>query len=61
MKTEKHMKWAVYEAPVTTLFKIELEGAFMQASVGVEAELGEKDLDIEVEEYDRFDMDITFE
>lgn len=55
------MKWAVYEAPVTTLFKIELEGAFMQASVGVEAELGEKDLDIEVEEYDRFDMDITFE
>lgn len=55
------MKRTVYEAPATELFTIEMEGAFMQASVGVEATLGEEDLDIEVEAYDRFDNEITFE
>ena len=55
------MKRTVYEAPVTELFQIELEGGFMQASVGSEAVLKEEDINFEVEEYDSFENQITFE
>ena len=56
---KEQMKRAVYEAPVTELFQIELEGGFMQASQ-LPASINE-DTEIVVEEYDRFDTDITFE
>ena len=32
-KMKKQMKRTVYEAPVTELFRVELEGSFMSASV----------------------------
>lgn len=55
----EQMKRTVYEAPVTELFHIEMEGGFMQASQ-LPASINE-DTEIVVEEYDRFDNDITFE
>ena len=56
---KEQMKRTAYEAPVTELFRIELEGGFMQASQ-LPASINE-DTTIEVEEYDRFDMEITFD
>ena len=56
---KEQMKRTVYEAPVTELFRIELEGSFMQASQ-LPASINE-DTEIVVEEYDRFDTEITFE
>ena len=53
------MKRAVYEAPVTELFKIELEGGFMQSSVQTKIKV--EDTTFEVEEYDSFENQITFE
>ena len=58
---KEQMKRTVYEAPLTELFQIELEGAFMQASVGSEAVLKEEDINFEVEEYDSFENQITFD
>ena len=55
---KEQMKRTVYEAPLTELFQIELEGAFMAGSQ--EAVIKEEST-IEVEEYERFDNEITFE
>jgi hypothetical protein len=56
------MKRTVYEAPRTEHFLVEIEGCFMATSaVGEKAVLGEENVTIEVEDYDRFDNDITFE
>jgi len=57
-KMKEQMKRTVYEAPLTELFQIELEGAFMAGSQ--EAVIKEEST-IEVEEYERFDNEITFE
>ena len=53
------MKRTVYEAPVTELFQIELEGGFMQSSVQTKIKV--EDTTFEVEEYDSFENQITFE
>ena len=58
-KMKEQMKRTVYEAPVTELFQIELEGGFMQSSV--KTEIKAEDTTIEVEEYDSFENQITFE
>lgn len=58
-KMKEQMKRTVYEAPLTELFQIELEGGFMQSSQ-LPASISE-DTEIVVEEYDRFDNEITFE
>ena len=59
---KKQMKRTVYEAPRTEHFLVEIEGCFMATSaVGEKAVLGEEIVTIEVEDYDRFDNDITFE
>ena len=54
------MKRTVYEAPVTELIQIELEGGFMQSSA-VETVIKVEDTTFEVEEYDSFENQITFE
>ena len=56
---KEQMKRTVYEAPVTELFKIELEGGFMQSSVQTKIKV--EDTTFEVEEYDSFENQITFE
>lgn len=58
---KEQMKRTVYEAPETKLFRIEMESGFMQSSVGVETQIEMDDMTIEVEDYDRFDNEITFE
>lgn len=55
---EKQMKRTVYEAPLTDCFQIELEGAFM---AGSQTEIKTEQSSIEVEEYDRFDNEVTFD
>ena len=57
---KEQMKRTVYEAPVTELFQIELEGGFMQSSA-VETVIKVEDTTFEVEEYDSFENQITFE
>ena len=56
---KEQMKRTVYEAPLTELFQIELEGTFMQSSV--KTEIKTEDTSFEVEEYDSFENQITFE
>jgi len=56
---KEQMKRTVYEAPLTELFQIELEGGFMQSSV--KTEIKTEDTSFEVEEYDSFENQITFE
>ena len=56
---KEQMKRTVYEAPVTELFQIELEGGFMQSSV--QTKIKAEDTTFEVEEYDSFENQITFE
>jgi len=58
-KMKEQMKRTVYEAPLTELFQIELEGGFMQSSV--KTEIKTEDTSFEVEEYDSFENQITFE
>ena len=57
---KEQMKRTVYEAPTTELFQIELEGGFMQSSA-VETVIKVEDTTFEVEEYDSFENQITFE
>jgi hypothetical protein len=52
------MKRSVYVAPTTERFQIELEGAFM---VGSQTEIKAENSTIEVEEYDSFENEVTFE
>ena len=56
---KEQMKRTVYEAPLTELFQIELEGGLMQSSV--KTEIKTEDTSFEVEEYDSFENQITFE
>ena len=56
---KEQMKRTVYEAPLTELFQIELEGGFMQSSV--KTEIKTEDTSFEVEEYDSFENQITFD
>ena len=56
---KEQMKRTVYEAPLTELFQIELEGGFMQSSV--KTEIKTEDTSFEVEEYDSFENEITFD
>jgi len=58
-KMKEQMKRTVYEAPLTELFQIELEGGLMQSSV--KTEIKTEDTSFEVEEYDSFENQITFE
>ena len=58
-KMKEQMKRTVYEAPLTELFQIELEGGFMQSSV--KTEIKTEDTSFEVEEYDSFENQITFD
>lgn len=55
---EKQMKRTVYEAPLTDCFQIELEGAFM---AGSQTEIKTEQSSIEVEEYDSFENEVTFD
>lgn len=57
-KMKEQLKKSVYESPHTELFQVVMEGAFMAGSQ--EAVIKEEST-IEVEEYDRFDNEITFE
>ena len=57
-KMKEQLKKSVYESPHTELFQVMMEGAFMAGSQ--EAVIKEEST-IEVEEYDRFDNEITFE
>lgn len=52
------MKRTVYEAPLTDCFQIELEGAFM---AGSQTEIKTEQSSIEVEEYDSFENEVTFD
>ena len=56
---KEQMKRTVYEAPLTELFQIELEGGLMQSSV--KTEIKTEDTSFEVEEYDSFENQITFD
>mgnify|MGYP003408173974 FL=1 len=56
---KEQMKRTVYEAPLTELFQIELEGGFMQSSAKTEVVI--EDTSFEVEEYDSFENQITFD
>lgn len=58
-KMKEQMKRTVYEAPLTELFQIELEGGFMQSSAKTEVVI--EDTSFEVEEYDSFENQITFD
>lgn len=51
-------KKSVYEAPCTELFKVQLEGVLM---AGSEPAAIKEESPIEVEEYERFDNEVTFE
>ena len=55
---KEQLKKSVYESPHTELFQVMMEGVFMAGSQ--EAVIKEEST-IEVEEYDRFDNEITFE
>ena len=55
---KKQMKRTVYEAPRTEQFHVEMEAAFC---VGSQTEIKVEDSTIEVEEYDRFDNEVTFD
>ena len=54
-KGEFGMKRAVYEAPLTELFRVELEGAFMSASVIEEKE----DSGVETSGHELNDIDLN--
>ena len=56
---KEQMKRTVYEAPLTELFQIELEGGFMQSSAKTEVVI--EDTSFEVEEYDSFENQSTFD
>lgn len=57
-KMKEQLKKSVYESPRTEMFKVQMEGAFM---AGSQEAIIKEESTIEVEEYDRFDNDITFE
>ena len=52
---KKQMKRTVYEAPVTERFQVELEGAFMAASVVDEKQEGAS-VETTAQEYTEYDM-----
>lgn len=52
------LKKSVYESPCTEMFKVQMEGSFM---AGSQEAIIKEEVTIEVEEYDRFDNEITFE
>jgi hypothetical protein len=53
-KGEFGMKRTVYEAPVTELFRVELEGTFMSASI-YEEEKHQSGVSSSAQEYETFD------
>ena len=54
------MKRTVYEAPVTELFRVELEGAFMSASI-YEEEKHQSGVSSSAQEYETFNGASGFE
>ena len=52
---KRQMKRTVYEAPVTERFQVELEGAFMAASVVDEEQKGAS-VETTAQEYTEYDM-----
>lgn len=57
------MKRRVYEAPQTVLFRIEMEGGFMQSSLetGKKVTIETDNVSIEVKEYEESFNEITFD
>ena len=49
------MKRTVYEAPVTELFRVELEGTFMSASIMEDAPQKNDGVSSSAQEYETFD------
>ena len=54
------MKRTVYEAPVTELFRVELEGTFMSASI-YEEDKHQSGVSSSAQEYETFDVVTGFE
>lgn len=56
---KKQMKRTVYEAPVTELFRVELEGGFMSASI-YEDEKHQGGISSSAQEYESFEGSAGF-
>ena len=58
---KKQMKRTVYEAPVTERFSVELEGAFMSASIMEDAPQNKDGVSSSAQEFETFDGAAGFE